>query len=82
MLSDRGGWATFIGMPRGRNEFYRLYQTAIADPERWFSLLLTADQSGILPQHELADLRKTTSAEKYAQEYECDFAAAIVGAHR
>jgi hypothetical protein len=28
MLADRQGWATFIGTPKGKNEFYRLYTEA------------------------------------------------------
>ena len=28
MLADRRGWATFIGTPKGKNEFFRLYQNA------------------------------------------------------
>jgi phage terminase large subunit len=26
MLADRGGWATFIGTPKGRNEFFDVYR--------------------------------------------------------
>jgi hypothetical protein len=29
MLADRQGWATFIGTPKGKNEFWRLYETRI-----------------------------------------------------
>ena len=34
MLADRRGWATFIGTPKGKNEFYRLYQNALKDDRR------------------------------------------------
>jgi phage terminase large subunit len=37
MLSDRGGWCTIIPTPKGRNEFFRIYEEALADPDRWFS---------------------------------------------
>ena len=57
MLSDRGGWGTIIGTPKGRSEFFRIYEEALADSDRWFSLKLKASESGILPEHELADLR-------------------------
>ena len=33
MLADRRGWATFIGTPKGKNEFFRLYESAKRDPD-------------------------------------------------
>ena len=41
-LADRGGKATFISSVNGRNEFYSLYQDALADPEEWYSVNLKA----------------------------------------
>jgi phage terminase large subunit len=58
-----------------------LYQKAVADPEHWFSLLLTAEQSGVLSEEKLANQRKFQSPEQYAQEFCCDFQAAIVGSY-
>lgn len=78
-LSDRKGWAVFIGTPRGRNSFYELYDNAGRD-EDWFRLTLKASETGILPESELADARKTMSANQYDQEYECSFDAAVIGA--
>jgi len=37
-LSDRRGWATWIGTPKGRNSFFRLYDRAVNDPE-WFTMI-------------------------------------------
>jgi phage terminase large subunit len=37
MLADRQGFATFIGTPKGPNEFWRLYENAKKDPS-WFRL--------------------------------------------
>lgn len=78
-LSDRGGWATFIGTPRGRNEFHRIHQVAEKDAD-WFSSKLRASETGLLSADELRDARKTMTAEAYEQEYECSFDAAIKGA--
>lgn len=78
-LSDRKGWAVFIGTPRGRNAFYELYQAAGEDQD-WLRLTLQASQTGLLPESELADARKTMSENQYAQEYECSFEAAVIGA--
>lgn len=79
-LSDRGGWATFIGTPKGRNEFHKIHKLAEGDAD-WFSASLRASQTGLLSADELQDARKTMTAEAYAQEYECSFDAAVKGAY-
>ena len=78
-LSDRGGWATFIGTPRGRNAFYDQYVQAGSDPD-WFRLVLKASETGLLAESELADARLTMTENQYEQEYECSFDAAVIGA--
>jgi len=78
-LSDRNGWAVFIGTPRGKNEFFEIYDKATRDPA-WFSILLRASETGILPAAELAGARESMTENTYRQEYECDFDAAILGA--
>src|SRR5690606_30358699 len=85
--SDRQGWATFIGTPKGRNDFYRIWA---GDPETawpgaihsdaWFALMLKASETGLVPEQELADARSMLSEDEYEQEYECSFEAAIKGA--
>jgi hypothetical protein len=79
MLADRQGWATFIGTPKGKNEFWRLYQSAKKDPS-WFHMMLKALDSGIISQAELADLRTEMGEDQFQQEFECSFEAAIKGA--
>jgi len=78
-LSDRLGWAVFIGTPRGKNEFWDLYDKAGRDAQ-WMRLTLRASETGILDSRELADARKTMTQAQYEQEYECSFDAAILGA--
>ena len=80
-LSDRKGWATFIGTPKGRNPFYDIYSQATKQPREWFTMMLKASETGILPTEELADARTMMSEEQYEQEYECSFEAAILGAY-
>ncbi len=80
MLADRQGWAVFIGTPKGMNEFYDIYQRSLVEPG-WFSVLLRASETGLLPQSELDDARAEMTAEQYAQEFECSFEAAILGAY-
>lgn len=79
-LSDRKGWAVFIGTPKGKNGFYKTYKQAV-DSEGWFDLMLKASTSGLLDDEELADARTMLSPEQYEQEFECSFDAAITGAY-
>ena len=80
MLTDRKGWAVFIGTPKGYNEFYKAYTKAEGDPE-WFTMMLKASTSGLIDDKELTDARKGMTDEQYAQEFECSFDAAIRGAY-
>jgi phage terminase large subunit len=88
-LADRKGWATFIGTPKGRNNFHDVWAGntetgwigAVNDPDKWFSMLLKASKTGIVDADELDDARRTMTPEQYNQEFECSFDAAIVGAY-
>lgn len=78
-LADRRGWALFIGTPKGINLFSELYFAALKDPA-WHADMRRASETGVLPQDELDAARKEMSPEQYAQEFECDFAAAVANA--
>lgn len=80
MLSDRKGWATFIGTPKGHNEFFDIWQKAVVS-EDWFSLMLRASETGIIDEPELQVWRDQMTPEQYEQEYECSFEAAILGSY-
>ena len=79
-LSDREGKATFIGTPKGKNEFWDIWDQAQTNPN-WFTLMLKASDTCILADAELEDARKTLGEDRYAQEFECSFEAAIQGAY-
>jgi phage terminase large subunit len=79
-LSDRLGWATFIGTPKGQNHFQDIYNYAVKDPT-WYAAVHRASETNILPFSELAAARREMSEEDYAQEYECSFSAAVKGAY-
>lgn len=79
-LSDKQGWAVFGGTPKGKNQFWQIYNMASKSPDEWFTLRLPASQSGLLPQSELAANKAQLSEDQYLQEYECSFEAAIIGA--
>jgi phage terminase large subunit len=85
-LSDRQGWAVFIGTPKGRNAFYELMHggetwEGAVNSDDWFTMTLRASETGLVREEELADARRMMSEEQYEQEYECSFDAAIVGAY-
>jgi hypothetical protein len=79
-LSDRKGWACFIGTPKGKNTFHKLWLDAEDDPD-WTRLMLKASATGLLDASELSDARKAMTEDEYAQEYECSFEAAVRGAY-
>lgn len=79
-LSDRHGWAVFIGTPKGRNAFAELYEKHKSDPQ-WFSALLRASETGIIDDQELRATRGEMTEDQYEQEYECSFDAAVYGAY-
>jgi hypothetical protein len=80
LLSDRKGWAIFIGTPKGQNAFYELFEAAKSDPE-WYAAMFKASETGVVDAEELAANQKAMSAEEYAQEFECSFQAPNVGAY-
>jgi len=79
-LSDRKGWALFIGTPKGRNQFWEVYNNALKDSD-WYAAMFKASDTGVLPIEELDAARKDMSEEQYAQEFECSFQAALIGAY-
>jgi phage terminase large subunit len=79
-LTDREGWAVFIGTPRGRNAFHAIYQHAQSRPD-WHAALYKASETAILPAAELRAARADMAEEEYDQEFECSFQAAIAGAY-
>ncbi|HET9159502.1 MAG TPA: hypothetical protein VFN88_02730 [Caulobacteraceae bacterium] len=79
-LADRNGFAAFIGTPKGKNEFWRMYQRSKTEPD-WYSLELKASKTKILPDEELAALRGELSEEEYAREFEASFEAPVRGAY-
>lgn len=85
-LSDRKGWAIFIGTPKGTNNFYKMYQTAQLNmakhPElKWYAFNAPASKTKIIDEDELKALRLEMSEEEYEQEMECSFQAALVGSY-
>lgn len=79
-LSDRLGWCVFAGTPNGRNHFYDILTTA-TDHRDWYSCILKASETGVIPEEELEDARRVMSEDEYQREYECSFDNAIIGCY-
>ncbi len=73
-LSDRKGWAVFIGTPKGQNQFYEMYQLAQREAN-WFSCLYRVDETNVLSEEEIEDMKKTMTEMEIRQELYCDFSA-------
>ncbi len=81
-LSDRKGGCLFIGTPRGHGPFYKLYETARAEPKSagWFTEVYRASTSNVIDPEELEAAKGMMSEDAYQQEFECSWAANIPGA--
>jgi hypothetical protein len=84
-LADRGGWAVWIGTPKGRNAFWEVYDSTrrrmLDGAGDAYAELQRASDLCHLPEAELAAARSMMTPEEYDQEFECSFQAAIVGAY-
>lgn len=79
-LADRMGWALFIGTPKGNNHFKDLRDRA-EESDDWGMLEFKASQTGVLPDSELKAAWKEMGDDKYNQEFECSFNAAVEGSY-
>jgi phage terminase large subunit len=79
-LADHQGYAIWIGTPKGKNELYRLHQYGLTD-DGWLSMLLTAEDTSLMPAGELEDAKKLMSDDEFNQEFMCSFEAAVKGAY-
>lgn len=86
ILAENGGWALFISTPRGRNHFAKLVEYAQRDPH-WFGQVLSVDDTKAISTETIkrehreleAERGETEAAAIIAQEYKCDFDAAVPG---
>lgn len=73
-LSDRAGWALFIGTSKGVNLFSQLYFAALSNAE-WFAATYPCGVTGAIPDDELEQIRAQMAPSIWRQEYLCDFSA-------
>ncbi len=77
-ISQRGGWVTFIGTPKGRDAFYKVWRVAESDRGTWYASRLPLSKTKILGAAEVERSRNSMSAQQYAREFECSFDEADV----
>lgn len=75
-LSDRKGWAIFIGTPAGINLFSELFYKATGQ-DGWHAARYTVDDTQALDADEVERLRNPAvmPEQSFAREYLCDFTA-------
>lgn len=78
MINANGGWVTWIGTPKGKNSFWRLWKRAKEDA-RFYVALLTYKDTGLLSEEQIADARAEMTEEEFEQEYNCSWDAALKG---
>lgn len=77
-LTDRKGWCLFIGTPKGHNHFKELRDRAKTE-EGWGLLEFKASETGVVDDTELKAAKNEMGQDKYLQEFECSFDAAVEG---
>ena len=79
-LVDRQGWCLFIGTPKGHNHFKELRDRAEKE-EGWGLLEFKASETGVVDEVELKQAKNEMGEDKYRQEFECSFDAAVEGSY-
>lgn len=79
-LSDRAGFCIFIGTPKGRNNFYDIYEMA-KKTEGWYTQAFKASETGLIDEKELAQIKAEIGEDAFEQEFECSFDAAVKGTY-
>lgn len=89
ILVENGGWASFISTPFGRNHLKSMLDMARANPNEWFSEVLTVADTGAMSVEAVESQRREYHSlygmdqgdALIEQEYYCSFDAAILGAY-
>ena len=74
-LSDRLGWAMFIGTPAGINLFSEIFYKA-ENLDDWHASRFTVYDTHAIDKNEVERLKRDMSETSFAREYLCDFTAA------
>jgi len=80
-LADVKGGALFIGSPRGKNHFYKLYQDAVQEQEtlpntEWAAFSFKSVDNPFLSEDEIKSQKRRLSKAAFKQEFEASFSTA------
>lgn len=78
ILAANGGTIIVFGTPRGKQAFWRLFETA-KTLDDWYVLHMGVSETKHIDEEVLANERMQISDEMYQQEYECSWAKGIDG---
>ena len=89
ILEENDGWALFITTSRGMNHAKTMLDYAMAEDNDWFGQIIRADDTKVFSKTQLAKIKQeliTAFGDEYgetmyAQEYQCSFAGAVMGAY-
>ena len=73
ILAANGGWAWYVGTPKGKNQFYHKYITSRKDEINWQVVHLKASTAGLFTLEQLNKIRSEMTQRAFAQEIECEF---------
>lgn len=81
ILRASDGWAIFISTPRGKNNFYDMFQIAQHNPQTWFSYRLTVEDTQHIPISDIEQdiAQGNISYDMAKQEYWCSWDMGISG---
>jgi len=95
-LAEHDGFGIWIGTPKGKNDFYRIFtQCGVADEkwekmsdedkERvakdWLSMKLGVKDTKLISDSYLDRARNKMTSDEYEQEFECSFEGSLKGAY-
>ena len=80
MLADYRGTRVKVGTPKGNGRLADAYNDAASDPGASRYLLRWQD-TGVLDDQQITDLRRELDEEEFAQELECSFTAPNAGSY-
>lgn len=83
ILLQNQGWCIFLSTPRGRNALFQLYEMALCNPEEWYVLKLTVDDTKHVSIEEIQkDIDSGEMSYDLAQqEYWTSFDLGVEGAY-
>lgn len=81
-LSDRQGRAVLISTPKGRNEFFRLFQKGLKGEDDWQSWTFPSSANPFIPKEEWEIAKKELPEDVYRQEILAQFLDDSAGVFR